>query len=332
METALYDEKRGFYPSRVPRADFYTAPELHPAFAQVLAGEIVLRLERIREARPRSPLFIVEVGSGTGVLARQILNVLRGHHPRWFQLVRYVLVERVESLLLKSIFELQDTGAGILGYSRLEDMPPLCGVFLSNELVDALPAHVLVKSGGVVKELHVQPRRKHGRPGGALTARPMPLSHPALFGPARQVAPALSEGQMHSVCLEAGHWLASVSRRLRAGCIITVDYGKQFSPADPNPPRGFRRHAHTADLLDSPGRQDLTASVDFAALERAGAACGLRSSLFATLSSFLMKRGILDLLPRGDSPEAWSQRAKIKTLFHPEGMGEAFKVLIQEKG
>ncbi|MBI5597979.1 MAG: SAM-dependent methyltransferase [Elusimicrobia bacterium] len=332
METALYDPGRGFYSRRTPKSDFYTAPELHPAFARVLAGEVAARLERVRQVRPRSPLFVVEMGSGDGTLARQVLTALREDHPRLFRNIRYVLVERVERLLLDSIVSLQETGAELLGYSRLEDMPPVCGVFISNELVDALPFHILMKTRGAVKELSVQHRRKHGRPGGAVKPVPGPLSTRALAAPSRRVAPNLAEGQTHAVCLEMGRWMTLVSKRLRAGSVVTVDYGKRFGPADPNPPRGFRAHSHAADLLDRPGSQDLTASVDFAELSRHGAGHGLKEASYSTLSSFLIDRGILSFLPKGDSAQAWAERAKIKTLFHPEGMGETFKVLIQEKG
>ncbi|TBR21388.1 hypothetical protein EPO15_10440 [bacterium] len=332
METALYDPERGFYATRKPQADFYTAPELHPAFANILAAEIAQRLAKVREQRPRSPLFVVEMGSGTGRLARQVLTALRDEHPRWFRRIRYVLIERSEKVLLDSIFDLQDLGAGVMGYSDLSDMPPVCGVFLSNELVDAFPVHVLTKAHGEVRELHVRPRRKHGRKDGAVKAEPGPLSKKSLLKHAQAVAQDLPEGGTHAVCLEAASWMSLVSRRLKAGSVITVDYGKRFNPGDPNPPRGFRSHSHVADLLAASGRQDLTASVDFRALEAAGAAAGLTTALFSPLSSFLLERGILGLMPKGDSAEAWAERAKVKTLFHPEGMGEAFKVLIQEKG
>ena len=152
---------------------------------------------------------------------------------------------------------------------------------------------------------------------------------------AKGIGPAssgLPEGGAHAVCLESGRWLELVSRRLRAGSVLTVDYGRRFGPCDPNPPRGFIRHAHASDLLANVGRQDLTSSVDFSRLCDDGEGCGLKPVLYTTLSKFLLDRGILGCLPAGDSPAAWAERAKIKTLFHPEGMGEAFKVLIQEKG
>ena len=331
METALYAPERGCYAVREPKADFYTAPELHPAFARVLDGEIAARLARVHQARPRSRLFVVEMGSGGGTLARQVLTALRQDHEVWFRRIRYVLVERVEPLLLDSIVRLQDTGASLLGYSRLEDMPPVCGVFFSNELFDALPAHVLVKSGGEVRELYVRPRRKHGR-GAGFKDQAGALSDKALADAARAVTPGLQEGGAHAVCLESRRWLETVSRRLRAGAVLTVDYGKRFGPADPNPPRGFVRHAHASDLLANPGRQDLTASVDFSRLADEGEECGLKPVLYTTLSKFLLERGILGSLPTGETAAAWAERAKIKTLFHPEGMGEVFKVLIQEKG
>lgn len=327
METSLYDPREGFYAVRRPREDFYTAPELHPAFASVLASEICERLKALSAAKPAEPLFIVEVGSGDGTLARQVLGAVREQSPAWLPRVRYLLVERVERLLLESIVALKDLGAKLLGYSRLEDVPRLCGVIFSNELYDALPFHVLEKNGGRVQEVYVE-----RLPGGGTRERLGLISKRSLVHAARAVAPRLQEGGRHAVSLEARAWIRRMSGVLKAGSILTVDYGKRFPSGTPNPPRGFFRHSATEDLSARPGRQDLTASVDFSALIEEGERCGLKTVSFGTLGSFLLERGILSRLPAGDTAEAFAERSKVKTLFHPEGMGEAFKVLIQEKG
>jgi len=325
MERSLYDPAAGFYSRRTPGADFYTAPELHPAFADALTEELAIRLESIRDLRPTAPRFIVEMGSGDGTLARQILTRLKAAHPRIFDSLRYILIEKVESLLLDSILSLQDTGARLLGYTRLEDLQPLCGVFFSNELVDALPVHLVEKRGGRMREVYVESKEGCCRP--LLGA----FSSIELSRAAREIAPFLPEGGRHAVGLEAVAWMRTVSRALKVGSVITVDYGKRFPEGAPNPPRAFYRHTVDSDLTSRTGAQDLTASVDFNALIREGERAGLANASFRTLGRFLIDRGILSRLPLGGSPAAFTQRARVKTLFHPDGMGERFKILIQEK-
>lgn len=335
MESALY-AAGGYYESRTPTEDFYTAPELHPAFAGVLASEIAARFQGLAERGVEGPYCVVEMGSGSGKLGAGILKALRERHAAWGAKARYVFVERSETALLGAVLE---SGAGdrVLGYSRLEDVPSCAGVFLSNELVDAFPVHLLEKgSDGRVYEVYVQASGPDGagiRGAAGVRAELGELSRPELKGIAERLGPALPEGGRHAVNLEAAAWLDLVSRRLKAGCVITIDYGKRFGlQPSPNPPRAYFRHSTGSDVTARPGRQDLTASVDFDALIGAGERLGLKLESYNTLSRFLLDRGIMDWLPApsdaGDTA-AYRERNKLKTLLHPEGMGEAFKALIQ---
>lgn len=323
MEASLYDPKQGFYYRRSPRRDFYTAPELHPAFADILAYEICERLKRTasRSRDRKSPFFVVEMGSGDGTLSRQVLRALKDSHPEWFSRIRYVLVERVETLLLDSVVSMKDVAGRVLGYTRLEDVPRLRGVLFSNELIDAMPVHLLEKRDGRVQEVYVEGGQERL---GAFSRR-------ELADAASEVAPLLDEGQRHAVNLESRAWLSAVARVLQAGAVITVDYGRNNALGLPNPPRAFYRHSVNDQLLARPGRQDLTASVDFSDLIARGEKLGMRAAHFSTMGRFLLDRGILQRLPAGQAPADFSERNKIKTLFHPEGMGDVFKVLIQEK-
>lgn len=336
MESALYGSG-GFYERRTPMEDFYTAPELHPAFAGILAGEIVARLKALSDRRVPGPYFVVEMGSGAGALGAGILKAVRERHGDWAAKLRYVFVERSETFLLRSILG-ADAGDRVLGYSRLEDVPEAAGVFLSNELVDAFPVHLLQKEGGRMYEVYVQtagPGTAGIRGTEGVRAELGELSCPALAPIAERVAPSLPEGGRHAANLEASRWMALVSQRLTAGTLLTIDYGKRFGrAAAPNPPRAFYKHTTGEDVTARPGRQDLTASVDFDALIDAGERLGLALQSYGTLSRFLIDRGILDWLPASADPgdvAAFRERSKIKTLLHPEGMGEAYKVLIQEK-
>ena len=112
-----------------------------------------------------------------------------------------------------------------------------------------------------------------------------------------------------------------------------MDYGKRFGAAA-NPPRTFRRHRTDDRVTEGKGSKDLTASVDFDQLIAEGRRWGLGLETYLPLGRFLLEGGIEDWLSGlagAGETEAFKARAKIKTLIHPEGMGETFKVLIQRK-
>jgi len=331
MESSLYDPTIGFYSRRRTREDFYTAPELHPAFAQALTSELVERLKSAQAARPGCQLSIVEAGAGEGRLARQILECLKTEHPGWIDRIRYVLIERVETVLLDAIESLQDTGARLMGVTQIEDLQPITGVIFSNELFDAFPVHLLQKHQGRMKEVYVDRAPKPGRKHGTKAVERLGLlSSRALVHEARRVSKNLPEGGRHAICLESPRWIRAAAARLRAGSVLTIDYGGSYGGETPNAPRTFFKHTTPDDLIARPGRQDLTASVDFDSLKAAGNASGLIEASYTTMGRFLLSHGILDRMPEGD--DAYAERSKIKTLIHPEGMGDKFKVLIQEKG
>ncbi|MBI3552782.1 MAG: SAM-dependent methyltransferase [Elusimicrobia bacterium] len=320
MDSALYDPERGYYSRRTPTQDFYTAPELHPAFAGVLAREIARRLDALAEEGVPGPYSITEMGSGSGRLAAELLRSLRQNFPRWADTVRYVLVERSRTALLDSVLALSSS-AHVVGYTRLEEVLPGPGVFLSNELVDAFPVHLLEKRDGSLYEVYVE---ESGR---TLLSD---LSAEELRPFAEEIAPALSEGERHAVNLEALRWLKLVGEKLRSGFVITIDYGRRMAGA-PNPPRTFFRHTTDFRLTEGKGFKDITASVDFDALISEGARLGLTVDAYETLGRFLIEGGIQDYLPEGMDTAAIRARGQVKTLLHPDGMGEAFKVLIQRK-
>lgn len=324
MESALYDPERGFYSRREKTADFYTAPELHPAFGAVLADSIAGLLLRVRRARPGEGLTLVEAGCGDGTLAVQVARRLREAHPDAAEGLRLALIERGRRDLTEAVRRATAFGLPVDACTGVERLPRFTGVLYSNELLDAFPAHLLEKRDGRVLEVYVDED-------GSESAGP--LSRPELAPHAEAVAPALEEGGRHAVNLDARRWVSEAAQRLSAGFLLTVDYGKRFTPQTPNPARGYRRHHLENDLVSDPGAKDITVPVDFEAVIQAGAAAGLQPEEYQSLSAFLLKGGISDWLAAaaGQDASSYKERAKIKTLVHPEGMGEAFKVLLQRK-
>ncbi len=324
MESALYDPEKGFYSTRTQTADFYTAPELHAAFGSVLADRLAALLRRAKEARPGEPLSLVEAGCGDGTLATQVARRLRERHPDVAAGLTFVLLDRSRRDLTTAARALTAFGLKVEACTGIERLPRFTGVLYSNELFDALPAHLLEKKDGNIYEVYVD---GNGAP--ALGG----VSSPELAAHAAAIMAALAEGERHAVSLEAPRWMAEAAARLNAGFLLTVDYGKRFTHETPNAPRAYRAHRIEADLTARPGEQDLTVPADFNALIAAGEKAGAPLESFTSLSRFLLEGGIEEFLlaAAGDDASSYKQRAQIKTLLHPEGMGEAFKVMIQRK-
>lgn len=326
MESALYDPERGFYSTRTQTDDFYTAPELHPAFGSVLADCLAALLRRVKAARPGEALTLAEAGCGNGTLAAQVARRLRERHADLAADLRFVLLERSRRDLTEAVRTLTAFGLRVDACTGIERLPRFTGVLYSNELFDAMPAHLLEKREDGLFEVYVDDQGRT-RLGG--------VSSPELTAHAAAIYGALNEGERHAVCLEAPRWLAEAAARLSAGFLLTVDYGKRFTPETPNAPRAYRAHRIQDDLTAAPGSQDLTVPADFTALIEAGEKAGAALESFATMSRFLLEGGIEEWLtaaPGADEVSFYKERAQLKTLIHPEGMGEAFKVLIQRKG
>ncbi|MCM2303619.1 MAG: SAM-dependent methyltransferase, partial [Elusimicrobia bacterium] len=266
MESALYDPERGYYSVREKTADFYTAPELHSAFGAVLADRLALLLERAAESRPDRVLSLVEAGCGDGTLACQVARRLREKHPALASRVSFILVERGRKDLTTAVRRLNAFGVKVSAYTEIAKLPRFSGALYSNELLDALPVHLLEAREGRIQEVFVDGEGKE------VCA---PLSRPELEAHAAALAGRLQEGERHAVSLEAKAWLSAAAARLEDGFVVTIDYGKRFAPGTANPPRAFHRHAVETELTREPGARDLTASVDFEALIGAGEACGL---------------------------------------------------------
>jgi SAM-dependent MidA family methyltransferase len=210
------------------------------------------------------------------------------------------------------------------------------GCIFSNELVDALPVHRVVMDSGTLKEILV------GFRDGQFVDILGPLSTCAIteYFAAQNIT--LREGQHAEAGLEACDWIGEIGRRLARGYVLTIDYGHPASDLfDDHHMRGtllaYQNHRVSEDFCASPGEQDLTAHVNFTALESWGGRSGLEAAGFTSQTAFLLALGqaneFADLYDEGQSEaERTKARLQLKTLIYPEGMGERFQVLVQRKG
>jgi SAM-dependent MidA family methyltransferase len=338
MDACLYDPQYGYYTraEQFPRRDYFTSVDASPVFGRLLARqfqEMWLQFDRPAE------FLLVELGAGPGTLAAQILDFTAESFPEFYSALQYVAVERsaarrAAAAAVGSLAKHLAAKHLAMAWDRPAQIP--CGCIFSNEFFDALPVHRLVREGNELREIYV------GLGANGLCEQFGPLSSPALAEYLTEQGITLHEGQLAEVNLEACARIAEVGARLGRGFALTIDYGRKAEELyDHRHMRGtllaYEKHRASESFFRAPGEQDLTAHVNFTALERHGRLVGLRRTGFTSQSNFLLalaRHSEFADLQSSAMSESQQTRARLlfKTLIYPEGMGETFQVLIQHKG
>ncbi|MEI7557133.1 SAM-dependent methyltransferase [Candidatus Chlorohelix sp.] len=346
MELALYHPKGGYYNSRSSligaRGDFYTAPQLTPVFGELIA----VQLQELWERLGQPPNFaIVEMGAGQGTLAGDILRYLKENAPPLWESFSYRIVE-ISPILAEAqahhIGKLPD-GAELLehvawvGWDEIEP-DSVIGCFLSNELVDAFPVHMVSVSNGKLNEIYLTQNAA-----GELVEEEGELSTPALetyFKALGLDMASYEDGYRTEVNLQAAPWLRRVVGKLQRGYILTIDYGYEAkSRFHPRRMSGtlqcYYRHQVSHNPYLNLGNQDITAHVDFSTLLNTGVELGLATPGLISQAEFLGGLGIgehfVQLSATTTSPNAvLAQREALLRLISPNEMGN-FKVLLHAK-
>ncbi len=335
MDLALYHPQYGYYRSGPPRVgwagDFFTSAHLHPLFGACLARQLLRMWEALHHPQP---FVVVEEGAGQGLLAQHIQDAIRQSAPALAEALRYQLV---------------DIGQRDGGPAALAGAPH---VILSNELVDAFPVHVVETQGGRLLEVYVVERQ--GRLAEQLDA---PSSEAVASYLDRFKIPwrSFGDGWRAEINLRALDWIrATAARLVSGGFVLTIDYGDTARRLYIRERRRgtllcYYRHTTNEEPLARPGRQDITAHVNFSALIEEGRRAGLRRSRFTTQRAFLLGWGIreqveairasafavADAARHTDQGQAdllryYSLRNAVEVLLDPRGLG-GFRVLMQRK-
>jgi SAM-dependent MidA family methyltransferase len=336
MRECLYHPVHGYYSKADSArfADYYTSVGVHPVFGRLLARQFAEMWERL--GRP-GEFTLVEAGAGSGRLATHVVDFCEKKFSAFYEALRYVAVERSAARRAQAAMHLErySTAGHFTASVEIPAHLP-AGCLFSNELIDALPVHRIVVEGGALKEIFVG---FHDRKFVHVIA---PLSTCAINEYFATQGVALREGQQAEAGLEACDWITEAGRRLERGYLLTVDYGHPAADLfDDHHMRGtllaYRNHRASEDYYASPGEQDLTAHVNFTALETWGKRSGLETAGFTSQTAFLLALGqgneFADLYDEGQSEaDRLRARLQLKTLIYPEGMGERFQVLVQRKG
>ncbi len=331
MAQVLYAPGLGYYAAGAHKfgsaGDFVTAPEMTALFGQALARQVGQLMQQSVPA-------IIEVGAGSGRLAADLLLALeaQGQLPDSYAILDLSpdLRERQQQTIAAAAPHL------LPRVSWLDRLPEkFSGVVLANELLDALPAHLVLWNEDMILERGVGLDAN-----GAFVWRDQ-AAEGALLLAAQEIADQcqLPPDYLSEISLAARAWSAEWGYRLQQGALLLLDYGfprQEFY--HPQRRQGslmchYRHHAHT-DPFYLPGLQDVTAHVDFTAVIAAAHPAGLDLLGYTSQGRFLMNCGLLDLLAEipGGTPDYFRASAAVGKLTLPHEMGELFKVMALGKG
>lgn len=362
MNLALYHPQYGYYSTKQTQggiqSDFLTSPHLGSDFGELLAEQFVQMWEILD--RP-TPFTLLEMGAGQGLLVQDILRYLHRHHFKCFAALEYVIVEKSQALVAEQQQRFQKLAQswGHLHWCTWEEIPSgsIVGCCFSNELVDAFPVHQVVVEDGQLREVYVaievqdseelEPEATYNTPHPRFIEVVADLSthqlaeYFALNG-IQLPSDAYPEGYRTEVNLAALDWMRTVADRLQQGYVLTIDYGypahRYYSPNRPGTLQCYYQHSHHSDPYVAIGHQDITAHVDFTALERQGERCGLQTVGFTPQAMFLMALGLGDRVAALSHPDPdqtvqsiLQRRETLHALMDPMGLGN-FGVLAQAKG
>ena len=334
MKLALYAPGLGYYSAGSRKfgseGDFVTAPELSPIFSRCLAHQCKQVLNELGTGN------ILELGAGTGAMARDILPELEKQDalPE-----KYLILEVSADLKQRQQTNLKETIPHLIERVVWLDALPedgVAGVILANEVLDALPVKRFKKTVGGFKELKVglgdnQFIWVESDAKGELLNNLEELEN--------DLSTSFPENYVSEINTQLGSWLSGLESALNKGVMFFIDYG--YSAAEYYHPERMDgsllchyRHRVHADPFYNPGLQDITCSANFTALAECAGSVGLHVSGYTNQTYFLFGCGLEELLADMNQLDIKAQTKiaqQVRILTMPEEMGERFKVMALTK-
>ncbi|MFM8944908.1 MAG: SAM-dependent methyltransferase [Actinomycetota bacterium] len=312
MEAALLGQG-GFFeePPVGTEGAFLTAPHVHPVFIDLVRfaiGDL-----RASLGSPE-PLRLVDLGAGDGTLLAGLVDGFRD----------------VDGVTIDAAGVDASGGArrrlaarGVAAAAHLTDLPPGDpAVVVANELLDNLPFRWLRSTEDGFREIRIDD----------VDGEFVPIETPCDAALA-DLAGDTPEGCDAFVSPAALDLVDDLATWLRRGYALVIDYGWPDRPA--REVHGYRDHRFVGDVLGDPGSRDITAGVDFGAIERHARDRGLVVLGSATQADALRALGYdawqaqqrdrqAAMLGSGDhlrALRAWEGRGLASVLVDPERLG-----------
>ena len=366
MELCLYDPEFGYYSRNAEQfgkaGDFYTSSDVHAVFGRLIARQFE---EMWRILGKPNEIEVLELGPGRGLFAQDVLDWSSRKFPEFFNALHYSLMEQSPVLRdrLKTTLSihLEKEKVSILD----SPAPEATAARRRNNAGQAARPGLKVESGKTPKEGREIPRTKSG-------ASPLIIFANEFFD-ALPVEILSSQGCLHlaedlsetwappsgealefldrygvhpdpgdrlEVPLIAQTYASEIASIVQRGFLIAIDYGytreEQLAGRHRGTLMSYWQHSAGMNPYQAPGKQDITAHVNFTGLAAALKSGGLLPHPLMTQSQFLLGIGESNQFAEAfEECRLPQERAKValqlKHLITPEGMGESFRVLVASK-
>ncbi|WP_197739827.1 class I SAM-dependent methyltransferase [Pedobacter sp. BS3] len=287
---------------------------------------IATQIEEMWAILGKTDFTIIEYGAGTGLLCRDILNYLKNNKVMYNNL-NYCIIEKSPAMREKEKAHLCEK---VSWHSSIQDIPHTSACVLSNEVLDNFAVHPVIMQQELMEVFVDYNEGFH---------EVLQPASPELHTYLEQLQVSLPKGFRTEINLEANHWIQEIAQALKKGFVITIDYGY---PSDEfyRPYRSagtllcYNKHQVNTHPYQDIGRQDITAHVNFSALQHWGAAYGLDCCGLTSQTRFMLDLGLTEHIRRMEKNNEQSADIANQTLmlhtFLME-MGNKFKVLVQQK-
>lgn len=344
MDLCLFDRTYGYYNSEKTiigkEGDFYTSASLSSDLGELLA----IQLYQFWEILEKPDKFkLVEMGAGNGNLSYNILNFITNNYPDFITKIEYIIIEKSAVLKEKQQQLLTAKFANIipLTWTDLDSIPDnsLIGCCFSNELIDAMPVHLIRFSDNKLEEIYLTEKNNTLVTKYDSISEAKILEYFDIIG-INFSANLYPENYQTEVNLEAIEWLKQISDKLKKGYLLSIDYGytadKYYHPQrHEGTLKCYYQHRHHNNPYVNIGHQDITCHVNFTALQKYGELFGLNTLGYTKQALFLMGLGLGDRLNELSNGKMslttiLQRRQELHNLINPEGLGN-FRVLLQTK-
>lgn len=347
MNWVLYHPEYGYYSINKPKlgaeGDFVTSPYLGSDFGEMLAEQF-FQIWEIMDCP--NAFTLVEMGAGQGILASDILLYLQKKYPDFFQCLNYIIIEKSNFLKAQQQHQLKKTLAASISiqWCDLEDIPNnnIIGCFFSNELVDAFPVHQIIVQDQQLQEIYITLDSEVKFKEIIAELSTEKITDYFKLIDIDLCSNSYPERYRTEVNLAALDWIKTLVTKLNQGFILTIDYGYTaqryyLASRKEGTLQCYYQHSHHNDPYLNIGRQDITAHVNFTALQLYGKDWGIDGVGFTQQALFLMALGLGDRISALSQPSNYSiseilqRRECLHSLIDPMGLGN-FGVLLQSKG
>ncbi|MBT5708201.1 SAM-dependent methyltransferase [bacterium] len=343
MEMALYHPDYGYYVSDLSAVgksgDFVTSVSCGDVFGSLLCERFLDWSSESSESE-RGESRWIEVGAHNGQLAKDILTYCRKNRPDRYPNVQYEIIEPSQTRMAAQMDLLADHLPRIRWRRSWNEysLRSVRGVIFSNELLDSFPVDRISWDAAQKTWFLWSVTFMNGELAWIRTPISCSLRRQEFIDSLpEELLTHLPDGFTTELGTAACDWWRDAANRLDRGRLLAIDYGLRredfFAPhRHEGTLRAYSQHRQNTDLLQNPGKQDLTSHVNFSAIESTGESVGLTSVGLESQESFLTK--ILQRLVKRTPDSSFLDPKRIRqlqSLIHPSHFGRSFSVLVQKR-